>query len=88
MHQVVFTVVAEDDADARYSCYLVGGILGEASNHGDNGIGVGGHGLAYGVAAFLLGDGGDGAGVDNVEVGLVGEVGLLPSFGEKTADEV
>ena len=70
----VFAVVAEHEADAGELLELFSGHLGEAADDGYLGFGVGAVGLADGVAALLLGGGGDGAGVDEVEVGGLGEV--------------
>lgn len=86
--QIVLLVIAEDDVDAfdflDFSCR----ILGKAADDGHNGIGVEHRGLADGVAAFLLGDGGDGAGVDDVEVGLLVEINRFPSCIVEFAEQV
>ena len=88
IHQIVFLVVAEDDRYARDASNLVGGILGEAANDGNDGIGIRSYCLTDSVAAFFFSYGCDGAGIDDIKVGFVAEIYLFPSFGHKLADEV
>lgn len=88
MQQVVFLSVAKDDVDSLDFPDLFGGILGETTYHCDYGVGVCRQSLSYGVATFLFGDGCYGAGVDNVEVGLVAVVHLFPSGRCECADDM
>lgn len=88
IHQIVFLIVAEDDRYARDACNLVGGILGEAANDSNDGIGIRSYRLTYSVATFFFSYGCDGAGIDDIKVGFVAEIYLFPSFSHKLTDEV
>ena len=68
--QAMFAMVAQDDVDAFDAGNLRSFVLSEASNHGDDGVGVLSDGLTDGVAAFFFGHAGDGAGVYDVDVGF------------------
>ena len=84
----VLLVVAEDEGDAGDFFNLGGGHLGETSHDDDLGVGIGAVGLADGGAAFLFGDGGDGAGVDDVQVGRLMKINDCVALVGKTAQMV
>ena len=65
----MLSIVAEDEGDARDLLNLGCRHLRKAADDDNLCVGVLAVGLADGVAALLLGHGGDGAGVDDVEVG-------------------
>ena len=72
--QEVFAVVAEHKGDAWDFPYLFCRHLGKASDDDNLCVGVLAVGLTDGVAALLFGHSGDGAGVDDVDVGMLAEV--------------
>ena len=66
----MFLVVAEYDGYAWDLLNLAAFVLGETADDGHLCIGIQTCGLPYGRAAFAFGDGGDSAGINNVEVGF------------------
>jgi len=88
VQQVVLLVVAEDDVDPFDFLDFSRRILGETADDGHNGVGVERCGLADGVAAFLFGNGGDGASVDDIEVGFLVEIDGCPTCIVEFAEQV
>ena len=80
--------VAVDGRNARHCGNLVVRGFSHTAYHHHLGTGILRHRLTYGVATFLFGNGGNGAGIDYVEVGHLAETDNLVTFGSQTAKEV
>ena len=64
-----FVGIADDEGDAGKSGEFFGGTLGVAAGDNDASRGIGGVEFADGVAGLRVGGGGDGAGVEDDDVG-------------------
>ena len=84
----MLSIVAEDEGDAGDGFDFLGGDLCEAAYDCYLCVGVLAVCLADGGAAFLLGHRGDGAGVDDVEVGAHAPVDDGVAFGDEASQEV
>ena len=86
-YDVTFAVGAEYKVHAWHIADLLGLELGVAAGDDDEGVGVAADEAADGLAAFLVGYFGDGAGVDDADVSLLAFLDSLYAVGfEALAD--
>ena len=84
----MLVVVAEDITHTFNLGDGLGVVLRKASNDRHDGLGILRYRLADGCAAFLFGYGGDGAGVDDVDVCFLVEINYTVASLNKLAQQI
>ena len=84
----VFVGVAEDDIDTFYFTDFLRIDLRKAAHHCHYGIGVSIYGMVYGGAAFLFGNGGNCACVDDINICNTFKINHLIATLDKLAHHV